>query len=74
MEEITWDAIILALIIIAALAFLVRKFAFPTSRCGCGSSCGCCDGNTYSSRKKDGDAQDSVNKCYVMEQSKGNEE
>lgn len=75
MDAITWDSVILFVIIIGALAFLLRKFTLPTTRCGCGSSCGGCDGNTHRSRKKiisEGSCECSdskVNKCYMLDES-----
>ncbi len=52
MGDITLDSVVIFLIIVGALAFLIRKFTLPTTRCGCGSSCGGCDGNTHRSRKR----------------------
>lgn len=85
MNEITWDSVILALIVVGALAFLLRKFTLPTSRCGCGSSCGGCEGNIHRSRKNSlgreaeegtcscqseaDGANKQVNKCYMLDES-----
>ncbi|MFI3272281.1 MAG: hypothetical protein R3Y11_09315 [Pseudomonadota bacterium] len=79
MGDITLDSVVIFLIIVGALAFLIRKFTLPTTRCGCGSSCGGCGGNTHRSHKRtiladategtdgtDG-TKTKVNKCYMLD-------
>ncbi len=77
MDAITWDSVLLFVIIIGALAYLLRKFTLPSTRCGCGSSCGGCAGNIHkSSRRKTatcdadgaGAQDDKVNKCYMLDE------